>query len=102
MQKWGIFTCKKQAIEKHIQTSSSSDVAEALALCTKNRLYGAQHFTDALKHFEHIRKKVLPPAQIPATLMEERIINNRTTNSTIKVSVRDMKVYQRIMVGGLQ
>jgi transposase len=92
-----------QAIEKHIKAAPSSDIAEALALCTKNRLYGAQHFTDALKHFEHIRKNAIPSSsQIPVTRMEEATVNDRAASYPIRVPVRDINVYKRIMAGGLE
>lgn len=90
-----------QVIEKHIKAAPSSDTAEALALCTKNRLYGAQHFTDALKHFEQNRKSalsVLP--QIVANRLEEATVKDRAVSYHIRVPVRDINVYKKIMAGG--
>ncbi len=83
-----------QSIEKHMQTVTSADTVQALMFCTKNRLYGAQHFTDALHHFNS--RDISPtPEKLP--LVPAQSEPNKTLQ--IHVPVRDMKVYEMIMAG---
>jgi hypothetical protein len=83
-----------QSIEKHLGAVPSPDTVQALLFCTKNRLYGAQHFTDALHHFDS-RNTSLTPEKLPLTLVQ----GEPYKALQIHVPVRDMKVYEKIMAG---
>lgn len=85
-----------QLIEKHVKVASFRDTAQALAYCTKNRLYSAQHFTEALYHFAKIQHAT--QTELPVPEVESAELKGRESFQ-VKVPVRDMKVYEKIMAG---
>lgn len=85
-----------QLIEKHMQESTSSDAAQALTFCTKNRLYSAQHFTEALQHFGKIQNAT--HKELSATKAAPVEVKG-IESFRITVPVRDMKIYEKIMAG---
>ncbi|WP_243767825.1 IS21 family transposase [Paenibacillus agricola] len=87
-----------QIIEKQLRAAAATDVAEAFAYCMKNRLYGAKYLTDAVVHFEKYRLSSTPVHTLPS----EPAMQPPQGALSIKVPIRDMSVYQRVMEGAVQ
>jgi len=89
-----------QILEKNIKGVDNSLITKALKYCLKQKLYSAIDFSDTLKYFKELTevnsKNVTTISFVDIKPIEAK--NSELIKT--KPEVRDIKIYQNIMMGG--
>lgn len=89
-----------QIIEKNIRDVDKVLVDKALNYCIKQKLYSATDFSDALKYYKEITPNSNLTTAIAGSVDIKPIDTKDSEILKAKPEVRDIRVYQDILIGG--
>jgi hypothetical protein len=89
-----------QIVEKNIKDVDNYIIEKALNYCIKHKLYSATEFADALQYFKEHTPNSKKESNITATDEIKPIVENDNYVIRAKPEIRDIRIYQNIMMGG--